>query len=248
MTNLPEQAHGTSVATTSAPEAYAIDQSMVKLPSLYLAQFSSKAFKARLVNFGDVYVGVGAEDPTPAIMGGVANDAKLSSPVRFYVHSVQPGYQVVDTDAAYGKRSLRLGTPYAQALREGGGDPRNVFLQTHMTLTIPDYPLYPVRFIMGSRWGGSSARWINTQIAMAIQQKQRPLDLAFQIQTRPTSNDSGDFVDAVVGFAKVAAKDAKADQEIVTAHAELLSSGQVDTSGDYSAAEAADTSEAPSLG
>lgn len=248
MTTLPAQAHGTDVATTALPEqAYQIDQSMVKLPSLYLAQFSSKAFKARLVNFGDIHVGVGADDPSPAVMASVPEGQKLSTPVRFYVHTVQPGYQVIDASAPYGKRTLRLGTTYAQALREGAGDPRNVFLQTHMTITLPDYPLFPVRFIMGSRWGGGAARWINTQISMALSQGKRPLDTAFSIQTRPTSNDSGDFVDAVVGFAKVAAKDAKADQEIVTQHAELLASGNVEV-GDYSAAETVDASEAPSLG
>lgn len=245
MTNLPEQAHGTAVATTqSVSEAYAIDQSMVKLPSLYLAQFSSKAFKARLVSFGDVYVGLGADDPEPVIVGAAAEDS-LSAPARFYVHTVAAGYQVADKDANYGKRSLFPPITYAQALREAGGDPRNVFLQTHLSLTVPDYPLLPVRFIMGSRWGGSSARWINTQIALAIQQQKRPLDMAFQIQTRPTTDKSGnDFVDAVVGFAKVAAKQAAADQELVAMHADLLSSGNVDTS--Y-VEEAPAATEAPSL-
>lgn len=244
MTNLPEQAHGTAVATTANPaEAYNIDSSMVKLPSLYLAQYSSKAFKARTVNFGDIYVGVGAEDPEPFVAGS-GGDNTLSAPVRFYIHSVSPGFQIVDKDAAYGKRSLRPGTTYAQALQEAGGDPRNVFQQTFYTITIPDYALWPVRFIMGSRWGGNAARWINTQVSMLVQQGKRPLDTAFQIQTRPTSNDSGDFVDAVVGFANVPAKLAKADQEIVAQHAALLSSGNVDTSVEDFAPAAVD---APSL-
>lgn len=244
MTNLPEQVHRSTAVTSASPEqAYAIDASMVKLPSLYLAQYSSKAFKASTVKFGDIYVAVGAEDPDPQVVG--KGGSPLSEPVRFYVHGVQPGYQVTDAGGPYGKRSLRPGTPYQQALREGGGDPRNVFLQTHLTLTIPEYPNWPVRFIMGSRWGGNAARWLNTQIAMAVQQKKRPLDLAFQIQTRPTTNDGNDFVDAVVGFAKVAAKDAKADQGFVEAHAELLSSGNVEAP-DYDA-QAAPAADAPSL-
>jgi hypothetical protein len=243
MTALPAQAHGTDVATAADINPYAIDGSMVKLPSLYLAQYSSKAFKGRRVGFGDIYVGLGADDPEPVVVGK-GGDETLSEPVRFYIHSVQPGYQVVDKQANYGKRSLRLGTVYAQALREGGGDPRNVFLQTYFTMTIPAYPLYPVRFIMGSRWGGSAARWINTQIAMAIQQSRRPLDLAFQIQTRPAHNESGDFVDAVVGFADVPAKDRGDDQELVTAHADLLSSGNVEA--DY-VDDAPQATEAPSL-
>jgi len=244
MTNLPAQAHGTDVGAPALPEqAYQIDQSMVKLPSLYLAQYSSKAFKARAVNFGDIYVALGAEDPEPQVVGA-AVDGALSKPVRFYVHTAAPMYQVVDASANYGKRSLRLGTTYAQALGEGGGDPRNVFLQTSFSLTIPEYPLLPVRFIMGSRWGGNAARWINTQISMALLQSKRPLDLAFQIQTRPTSNDSGDFVDAVVGFANVPAKTAKADQVIVKSHAELLATTTIDNS--Y-ADDAPVATEAPSL-
>jgi len=247
MPNLPEQVHGTSVTATSQAqqEAYNIDQSMVKLPSLYLAQYSSKAFKARRVEFGDIYVALGAEDPEPLVVGKGSEDG-LSTPVRFYVHNVAPGYQVVDETANYGKRSLRLGTTYAQALRESGGDPRNVFLQTFMTLTVPEYPLLPVRFIMGSRWGGNAARWINSQISMALMQKKRPLDMAFSIQTRPAHNDSGDFVDAVVGFAKVTAKQSKDDQTFVDSHAILLSSGNVDIEDDdaYAGAEVTD---APSL-
>lgn len=245
MPNLPEQAHGTAVATVSNPQdAYQIDQSMVKLPSLYLAQFSSKAFKARLVNFGDIYVAVGAEDPEPFVVGK-GGDGSLSEPVRFYVQTVAPGYQVADPSASYGKRSLFPPITYAQALREAGGDPRKVFLQSHFTLTIPEYSLYPVRFIMGSKWGGSAARWINTQISMAIQQKKNPLDMAFQIQTRPTTNDDNEFVDAVVGFAKVAAKQATADQEIALMHKELLGSGAVDNS--FEVEDAVVATEAPSL-
>jgi hypothetical protein len=244
MTNLPEQQHGsTAVATTSPQEAYSIDQSMVKLPSLYLAQYSSKAFKARTVNFGDIYVALGAEDPNPQVMGA-AKEGALSDPCRFYIHTAAPMYQVVDPTANYGKRSLRVGTKYADALREAKGKPQDVFLQTSFSLTIPEYPILPVRFIMGSRWGGNAARWINTQISMALLQSKRPLDLAFQIQTRPTSNDSGDFVDAVVGFAKVAAKDAAKDQEIVSAHAELLATTTVDTAYD---ADVPQATEAPSL-
>lgn len=244
MTNLPEQVHGTAVATTTgAVDPYAIDQSMVKLPSLYLAQYSSKAFKARTVEFGDIYVAVGAEDPEPVVVGKHGQDA-LSEPVRFYVHAVQPGYQVADKDAPYGKRTLRLGTSYAQALYEGESDPRNVFLQTHYTLTVPAYEQWPVRFIMGSRWGGSAARWINTMLAMAKQKGSNPLELCFQLQTRPTSNDSGDFVDAVVGFASVAAKDSEADKSIIENHAMVLSSGTV--SEDYQA-ETVQATEAPSL-
>jgi hypothetical protein len=245
MPNLPAQAHSQAVAVTQNQDAYQIDQSMVKLPSLYLAQYQSKAFKSRLAEFGDIYVALGAEDPEPQVVGLHGDGGALSAPVRFYAHTAAPGYQVVDKDAPFGKRSLRLGTPYAQAIREGGGDPRNVFLQTHYTLTIPAYELWPVRFIMGSKWGGNASRWINSQIAIAQQKGENPLDLAFQIQTRPTSSESGDFVDAVVGFAKVAAKDKKADLEIVERHADLLSSGSVDTS--FEVDEPSVATEAPSL-
>lgn len=242
MSKLPAQAHSTAVAQVSASEDYQIDSSMVKLPSLYLAQFSSKAFKARTVDFGDIYVALGAEDPEPVVVGKASEP--LSEPTRFYVHRVAPGYQVKDESAPYGKRSLRPGTPYGEALMEGGADPRNVFLQTHYSLTIPAYPLMPVRFIMGSRWGGSAARWINSQIAIARQKGEAPLNLAFQIQTHPTHNESGDFVDAVVGFAKVSAKDAGADHELILAHQDLLSTANIQP--DY-VDESVDVSEAPSL-
>lgn len=246
MTNLPEQAHnpGSAVAVRGQQDPYAIDQSMVKLPSLYLAQYSSKAFKARRVSFGAIYVGLGAEDPAPVVVGD-SDGESLSKPVRFYVHGVQPGYQVVDDDAPYGKRTLRLGTPYPEALAEVGLDPRKVFQQSHYTITVPAYPLLPVRFIMGSRWGGNAARWVNSQIQIARMQEQNPLDLVFQVQTRPTSNESGEFVDAVVGFATLKAKDAAADKELVEKHAEALASAPV--IADYETDESVDTAAAPSL-
>lgn len=253
MSNLPAQQHqsGTAVATTSASDPYAIDQTMVKLPSLYLGQFSSKAVKGRRVDFGDIYVGIGAEDPEPQVVG--KSDGKsLSEPVRFYVHSVQPGFQIVDKEANYGKRSLRLGTTYGEALREAGGDPRNVFQQSHYTITIPAYSLLPVRFIMGSRWGGSASRWINSQIAIIKQQTppgesvaERVLSKAFQIQTRPTSNGDDEFVDAFVGFAEVKARDAEADAAIVAMHRETLAAGNVQTEDTYD--EAVTATDAPSL-
>lgn len=244
MTTLPAQAHGSAVVTISAQDPYAIDSTMVKLPSLYLAQYSSKAFKGRFVSFGDIYVALGAEDPEPQVLGK-GGDGTLSEPVRFYVHNCAPGYQILDPSANFGKRSMFPPVTFQQALREAGGDPRKVFLQTHYTLTIPGYDMWPVRSIMGSRWGGNAARWINTQLALSKQKGDNPLDLAFQIQTRPTTNESGDFVDAVVGFAKVAAKDRKADGEIIAAHADLLSSGAVDTSFDVE--DAVTVSDAPSL-
>jgi hypothetical protein len=247
VTNLPEQRHGagTAVATTTASDPYAVDQTMVKLPSLYLGQFSSKAVKGRRVDFGDIYVGIGAEDPEPVVVGK-SDGQSLSKPARFYIHGVQPGFQVADEGANYGKRSLRVGTTYQEALREASGDPRKVWQQAHFMLTLPDYGLLPVRFIMGGRWGGNASRWINTQIAIMKQQGARVLDKAFQIQTRPSSNDSGDdFVDAVVGFADVKAAQAKADQEIVSLHADTLASGAVEA--EYDDSVTVEATEAPSL-
>lgn len=247
MTNLPEQAHqgGTALATLGGDDPYAMDQSMVTLPRLYLAQYQTTAFKRGLAKFGSIFVGIGAEDAEPVTLA--EGKEPMSDPVRFYVHRLTQGFNYAEDPKDPKKLTFGpLGGTYAQALSFTGGDPRRVFQKIDYMLTVPDYDSLPVRFLMTGKWGGGPSRWINTQIGIMRQKDIHPLTQAFQIQARQTHNDKGDFTEAVVGIANVKAAQAKKDQELVASHAALLASTAiaVDTGEEYDAAPAANV---PSL-
>lgn len=244
MSNLPEQVHGGG-AVAVQDDPYALDQSMVQLPRLYLAQYQSKAFKRHLVDFGAIFTGIGAEDANPVVLAEAKEP--LTDPVRFYVHRLQQGFNYAeDPDNPKNLTFGRRGMSYGEALAKVGGDPRRVFQKVDYTLTIPANPVLPVLFLMTGRWGGQPSRWINTQIGIAKEEGKNPRDIAFQIQARQTHNDKGDFVEAVVGIANVSAKDRKSDLAVVERHANLLATVSVaDT--DYDAPEQPDASNAPSL-
>jgi hypothetical protein len=249
MSYLPEQAHqrGTAVAVPNTDDPYALDQSMVQLPRLYLAQYQTKAFKRKLVDFGAIFAAIGAEDASPAVLAEA--EEPLTKPVRFYVHRLMQGFNYAENpddlkNLTFGHR----GMTYGEALGRAGGDPRRVFQKVDYTLTIPDYPVLPVLFLMTGKWGGQPSRWINTQIGIAKQEGRNPRDIAFQIQARPTHNDKGDFVEAVVGIANVKAAQKAKDQEAVERHAELLSTVAVVDPGEAADVPTAVATEAPDLG
>lgn len=248
MSNLPEQAHqrSTAVATVASDDPYALDQSMVQLPRLYLAQYQTKAFKRHLVEFGAIFTGIGSEDASPTVLAEAKEP--LTDPVRFYVHRLQQGFNYAEDpndlkNLTFGRRGLT----YGEALAFVDGDPRRVFQKVDYTLTIPSYPVLPILFLMTGRWGGQPSRWINTQIGIAKQEGKNPRDIAFAIQARQTHNDKGDFVEAVVGIADVKARDKAKDLEIVERHADLLSTVAVVDPGEADSAPAPDTTDAPSL-
>lgn len=249
MANLPEQAHqqGTAVAVRGQDDPYALDQSMVQLPRLYLAQYQTKAFKRKLVDFGSIFAAIGADDPTPVVLA--EGKEPMTDPVVFYVHRLQQGFNYAEDpdnlkDLTFGP----LGGSYGDALSFTDGDPRRVFQKVDYWLTVPGYPDLPVRFLMTGRWGGQASRWLNTQIGVAKQKGTSPLTVPFSIQARQTHNDKGDFVEAVVGIADVKAKDKAAHEAIVEAHASMLASTTVvEDHGSTGEAARPDTSAAPSL-
>ena len=251
MTTLPEQAHtGAEVATRQADDPYALDASMITLPQLLFGQYQSKAFKARKVEYGDVFVGLGAADPKPNIIAKGGDP--LGEPVRFYVHQVRTAFDIqVDPDDKKSKRGIRIGSTYGDALAQVDGDPTRVWQKFVYRLTLPDYPTLPVVF-----WAGGltakAARWVNSQIGIARQEgksNEEIRQIAFQVQTKPQSNKNGDFVVGEFGFANVKAAQAEKDHALIEAHADTLASTPV-VEAQYEEVEvvAPDTSKAPALG
>ena len=247
MTNLPEQAHqrGAALATRQEDDPYAVDSSMVTLPGLYMAQYQSKAFKSRKVSYGDIFVAVGAEDARPVVLG--KGGEPLSEPVRFYVHRIETGFDVALDPEDLSRKTLgRLGGSYAEALAQVDGDPRRVWQKFGYRVTVPGYPTLPVRLFLSGK-SAPAGRWLNTQITVLRQEGKNPLEQAFQLQSKPSTNKSGDFVVAVLDLADVKAKDADKDKALVEAHATILSSATVQDSYEVDDAAAHDTSDAPGL-
>lgn len=248
MSNLPEQAHQQSTAVAVRPEdnPYALDQSMVTLPRLRIAQYQSKAFKRKLVEYGDLYVGIGQEDQNPVVVAKQADP--LGEALVFYVHRIERGFNYAEDPTDLKNLTFGpLGGTFAEALTHTGGDPRRVFQKIDYTLTVPAFAALPVKFLMTGRWGGNASRWMNTQIGILLQEGKRPLEQPFIIQTRQTHNDKGDFTEAVVGFGDVKGKEIAAHTELVEKHAALLAVTSV-VSDDYADDIApADVVNAPSL-
>jgi hypothetical protein len=242
MGNLPEQVHGGALSAV-VDNPYALSADDITIPRLRLAQYSSAAVKSRLVDFGDLYVGIGKEDANPTVVAKAG--APLGEPLRFYIHRLTAGFNYKDreNETQFGPR----GASYREVLQLADGDPRRVFQKHDYLLTVPSYPRLPVLFLMTSKWGGHSAKWINTQIGIAVQEGQNPLGIAFQIQTRQVDHPKGGFAEAVVQLADVKAKDAKSDAELVAKQAEIASSAQR-YDADESDVATATVVDAPSLG
>lgn len=247
MTNLPEQAHqrGGALARRQEDDPYAVDSSMVTLPGLYMAQYQSKAFKARKVSYGDIFVAVGAEDTRPIVIG--KGGEPLSEPVRFYVHRIETGFDTAEDPNDLKRKTLgRLGGTYAEALEKVNGDPRRVWQKFGYRITVPGYRTLPVRLFLSGK-SAPAGRWLNTQITVLRQEGKAPLSVAFQLQSKPSTNNQGDFVVAVLDLANVKAKDKAADAELVEAHANILASTTVVDSYEVEDAESVDTAAAPGL-
>lgn len=250
MTNLPEQAHqqSTAVAIQSSVDPYAMDQSMITLPTLLIAQYQSKAFKRHLAEYGDLFVGVGSDDPAPVVVA--KGGEPLGEPVRLYVHRVQSGFDTAEDPTDLKRKTLgRAGGTFQEALAKVGGDPRRVWQKFVYQLTVPVFPDFPVRFY-ASGMTARSARWLNSQISMIAMKgtNQDVLETAFQLQTRPSHNDQGDFALGEFGFADVKAKDRATDEEIVQRHADLLATATIADAEPYIEGDAEpDAANAPSL-
>lgn len=212
----------------------------IRLPRMRFGQYMSAAVKRKLVEFGSIYVSKSQDDPD-AVTLGEATQGDDSKPVRFYVLGVRPGWSYTDPQKKLGRTrpDPRTGiAPYPNLSLVKDNDPANVRRTYDFTISVPDYPALPVLFLLHSKWGGQAATQLNTDIKLSQQQGIDPGHVAYQVTARQTSSDSGEFAGAIVGRAKVSAKQEQADRAIVESHRELLGSGVniiVDEEGDEQA-------------
>jgi hypothetical protein len=220
---LPEQMHAptsTAVAVSGGVNQ-GLDASDVRLPRLKFAQYMSKVVTRKLVPYSDIYVTQGAEDEEPVIVAeGTGELGKLSKPLRFYVHG-EPRKGFSYTDPQNDLAISRDGS-YPNLSLVKNQDPSNVRRTYDYLVTVPAYPDLPVMFLMHGKWGGQTAKQLNTRLVLAKSQGIDPSTIAFKLQTKPAEADKGPYSAAVIGIDKVAAKDKSKDQALVQQHAGLV--------------------------
>ncbi len=248
MANLPEQVYqrGTAVAVRDAANPYDLDSNDVILPRLRIAQYQSDVFKRKLADYGDLVVTIGKEDANPIVVA--KGGEPMSAPLVFYVHRIGKGFNYREDPAQTNLTFGPLGGTFQQALAFTQGDSRRVFQKHDYVITIPAYEDLPVQFLMTSKWGGPAAKWMNTQIGILLQRGTSPLKTPFQVQSRPTHNDKGDFAEAIIGIAAVKAREKAQHAELVACHASIAAAATMRDGSETYEASSPDTTSAPSLG
>jgi hypothetical protein len=226
--NLPEQLYvpGTAVgpvAPAQSDDPYDIGASSILLPRLRFMQLSSTAVESGAATYGAIAVTFSKDDADPTIVAEATKKGTPTEPVTFHVLRVDQGWSYTDPNKKLG----RSGKRYPDLGLVLNGDPRNV-KQTHdFTLTLPAFPLMPVKFIMHGMWGGQAAKVISTRLALAKQAGLDPASVAFQIRADKTENDNGAFAQALVNTVDLAKKDLEKNLALIAEHRSLLGSGRV---------------------
>lgn len=223
--NLPAQVHqrptGTDLARPASGTS-ALGAGDIKLPRMKFAQHSSKAFKRGLVPYAAIYVAQSQEDEEPAVLVENENGiGELSEPVRVYILGVRPGYSYTDQN----KDLKPNGDVYPDLNLVLGKDPRNVRRTYDYTIVTPAYPELPVQFIMHGRWGGQTAKNVNTRLKLAEAKGLDSAHIAFKLQTKKVEDPKGDFCSAVMAVETVPAKDQAADLALVDELVGLVGGG-----------------------
>jgi hypothetical protein len=257
--NLPEQMHaprstGTAVAVPQQTDAFDLGGQDIRLPRMKVGQTQSPAVTEKIVQYGDVFVQRSKDDAEPVVLqeNGELGMGELSDPIRFYIHGVRRGVNYIDpSNPNAGQNGMVLG-PWGLSVLEfiqanPSIDPSRVYRKYDYTITLPDFELLPVAFLMASSWGGSAASDLNTTIQLQRSQGVDPTTLAFRVQFKPIRNDKGAFMKAFVGLAKVSAKDKEKDQELVAQHALLLPNAVIDAADEGEDAAGFPTTNAPSV-
>lgn len=247
--NLPEQMYqrpGTAVATVNSDEG--LNRGDILIPRMKLGQKTSRDVLA----YGGVYVLTSRDDMDPQLLASPAASGELGDPVRFYVHG-DPIKGWSWKPAQKGGEWRGRDYPDLRLVEEQ--DPRNVRRTYDYLITLPEFPMLPVMFIMHGQWGGQAAKMINTQLLLSRQKGLESHTIAFKLQAKKTSSprdgQERPFVQAIVAVDAVKAKDKTADLELVESHRALIGAERHNLrtveDSDGEAQGSATATEAPSL-
>lgn len=248
--NLPVQAHGSQVANRNygGSDSAELDADDILIPRLKVGQKTSKVVDDRGELYGALYVLRSRDDLDPTVLAEAPAKGEIGKEVRFYVHGLpRKAWSWTRPD-----KSLGRGQEYPPLSDVEGGDPRKVRRTYDYLVTLPDFPLLPVRFLMHGAWGGQPAKQMNTDLVLARQMGQESSEIAFRLQVRKTSNSQGGqeqpYSQVLVGQAKLTKAEKAKDQELVARHAALVGSGNVSELDDSdTASQGTQASSAPSI-
>lgn len=231
-------------AGSNSPE---LDSDDILIPRLKVGQKMSKAVDEHGELYGATYVLRSRDDVDPTVVAQAPAKGELGEPVVFYVHGM-PRKQWSWTRP---DKSLGRGVDYPLLSDVEGGDPRKVRRTYDYLVTLPDFPLLPVRFLMHGAWAGQAAKQINTDLVLANQMGQDTSEIAFQLRVKKTSSSrSGQeqpFAQIVVAAANVTKAQKAKDQELVQRHAALVGSSNVQELDDSDTSQTAASDNAPSI-
>lgn len=223
---LPEQQYGPGTALATRPiESEGLDQGDILIPRMKIAQMISSVVANEIADYGAIFVVTSRDDMEPEILAAAPAKGEMGEPVRFYVHGdPRKGWSWKPAEQGGEWR----GREYPDLRLVQGQDPRQVRRTYDFLVTLPQFPMLPVRFLMTGAWGGQAAKQINTQLLLKRQQGVPTATIAFKLQAKKTSSPKDGqerpFVQAIVGLDKVAAKDHGKDLELVNSHTELINS------------------------
>jgi hypothetical protein len=199
-----------------------------------LGQKISGIVDSRPELYGAVYVLASRDDNEPVVLAAAPKDRGDVGPeVRFYLH----GDPIKSWSWTTPEGDLGRNPRYPQLSEVKGSDPKNVRRTYDYLITVIGYDMLPVRFLMHGQWGGQAAKQLNTQLLLNKQRGIEQSTVAYKLQVKKTASPKGGqdrpFAQALVGLAKISAKDKSADQELVQAHIALVgSSANVSTLDD----------------
>ena len=158
----------------------------IALPRVYIAQYSSKAFKKELVSKGSIYLANGPDDPEPDVLWEY--NVEGDGGVLMHVIGLERRKSYSDQDTEL--TSWDFDDPDAHP---------KAWTTYNYTVCLPEVPdgdRVPAKFLL-TKSGRNTARSINTEI-LANEARGPAYCLAFRIHTAARSNTKGDYWVAMV--------------------------------------------------
>lgn len=250
--NLPEQMHqrpGTAVATRGQGSDEGLNVTDILIPRMKIGQKTSRD----VLDYGGVYVLESRDDPDPTQIAAPPKAmGDMGAALRFYIHG-EPNKGWSWKPATEGGPWRGRDYPDLRLVKDQ--DPREVRRTYDYLITLPAYDELPVMFIMHGQWGGQAAKQLNKDLLLARLKGIEGHTIAFKLQTKKTSSPKAGqerpFIQVFVGRDDVAAKDRKADLELVEQHhllaGDLANLRTVEDDDTAVAGTATEVTNAPSL-
>jgi len=194
----------------------------VPFPRMKFAQKQTDEVDAELVEYGSIFTRIGQGDAEPTTISkptGKEMGTQSSPAVRFYVLGIRTGYSWRDENDQFQRSQFPPDNLTVAKVQAAGNRVDKTY---DYTIAIPGLDTeMPYRFLLTGAWGGPAARLLNLMLKRAAQQGPSS-EAAFEVVAEKGKNAKGMFSKAVVTRAKVPAREAKKDLEVVRKLTDLV--------------------------